>query len=93
MPSTGTPRSVIQSVISSAEGRPSGDPTARWSPAATPHPIARLEMVLTGSADPLMTAAIDASMTIDTTSRCSGRLRYGSAVAATAIVTANCVTG
>ena len=93
MPSTGTPRPAAQPVTSPGEGRPSGDPTARCSAAATPHPIARLETVLTGSADPVTTAAIDASVTRAPTSRCSGRLRYGSAVAATAIVTANCVTG
>src|SRR5262249_60371531 len=93
MPSPGTPRSVIQPVISCAEGSPSGDPAARCSAAATPQPIARLEMVLTGSADPVTTAATDASVTSDATSRCNGRLRYGNAVAATAIVTANCVTG
>ena len=49
--------------------------------------------MLTGSADPMTTAATDANVTSDATSRCSGRLKYGSAVAATAIVTANCVTG
>ena len=64
-----------QPAISRAEGRPSGDPATRCSPAATPHPIARLETVLTGSADPVTTAAIDASVTSDATSRCSGRLR------------------
>ncbi len=80
-------------VTSPGDGNPSGDPAARCSPAATPHPTARLETVLTGSADPVITAATDASVTSAATSRCSGRLRYGKAVAATAIATANCVTG
>ena len=54
MPWTGTPRSVTQPVTSPGDGNPSGDPAARCSPAATPHPIARLETVLTGSADPVI---------------------------------------
>jgi hypothetical protein len=75
MPPTATFRPAIHSLISSGEGRPSGDPTARCRPAATPQPSARLEMVLTGSADPSMTAAIDAIATSSDTRRCSGRLR------------------
>jgi len=75
MPPAATFRSAIHSVTSSAEGRPSGDPTAKCRPAATPHPSARPEIALTGSADPPMTAASDAITTRNDTRRCSGRLR------------------
>src|SRR5207244_5508979 len=54
---TATFRSAIQSATSAADGRPSGEPTARCRPAATPHPNAMLETALTGSASPPQTAA------------------------------------
>jgi len=58
-----------------------------------PQPMAMLETALTGSARPPTTAAIVAAAMRNDTSRCRGRLRYGTAVAATAMVTASCVTG
>ena len=68
-------RSVIHSVISAADGRPSGEPTARCRPAATPHPSATLEMALTGSAFPPQTPASTARVSSSDTTRCTGRLR------------------
>jgi hypothetical protein len=50
-------------------------------------------MALTGSAVPPETAASTATVIKTHTVRCTGRLRYGSAVAATAIATAIWVTG
>jgi hypothetical protein len=90
---TATRRSAIHSVTSAADGRPRGEPTARCRAAATPQPRAMLEMAFTGSACPPQTAASTATATANHTSRCTGRLRYGSAVAATATATAICVTG
>jgi len=54
-------------------------------PAGGPH--------LTGSAEPSMTAAITATVMRNDARRCKERLRKGSPVAATAMVTASCVTG
>lgn len=61
--------------------------------AMTPQPIAMLETAFTGRANPPATAAIRATAMSSATVRCSGRLRYGSAIPATATVTASCVTG
>src|SRR5215469_15654873 len=90
---TSTFRSEIHSATSAADGRPSGEPTTRCTAAATPQPTAMLDIAFTGSAAPPQTPASTASGTRNHTSRCTGRLRYGSAMAATATATASQVTG
>jgi hypothetical protein len=52
-----------------------------------------LDKALTGSAEPPTTAATVAAAMSNKASRCNGRLRLGSVVAATAMVTASWVTG
>ncbi len=75
MPCTVRFRSATHSVTSVADGRPSGEPTARCRAAATPQPSIRLESALTGSAYPPETAASAATATRNDTSRWTGRLR------------------
>ena len=75
MSATATFRSAIHSVTSAADGRPSGEPTAKCRAAATPQPSAMLESAFTGSAYPPETAVSTATATPNQTSRCTGRLR------------------
>ena len=58
-----------------------------------PQPMAMLDTALTGSAAPAATPVSTATAIRNDTRRCSARRRYGSAVAATAMVTASGTTG
>jgi len=75
MSATETRRSVIHSVISAADGRPSGEPTTRCRAAATPQPSATLETAFTGSAVPPQIEASTATVIRNHAVRCTGRLR------------------